>query len=268
MEFVLDVAAGRLVGEVSGAGPAVVLLHAGVADRRMWNQVAPELAHDHQVVWFDARGFGESPPSTGPFLPAADVLAVLDHLEVEAAHLIGASMGGYVALDTAVAATARVSSLALLASGLPGWDFGPEVREYWRAESQALDRDEIDAVVELNLDFWVRGTGRPWSPRLRAVADELRDPLRIIARNQAGGEDLEQGPDRPARDVLASIAVPATVVVGENDAADFVRIGEHLGAQLPAARLVRMADTAHLPALERPAQTLAILREHLTYAAA
>ncbi len=267
MEFVLDLPGGRLVGEVSGAGPAVVLLHAGVADRRMWNDLAPELARDRRVIRFDARGFGASPPSSGPYLAAADVLAVLDHLDVQTAQLVGASMGGYVALDTAVAAPARVSSLVLLASGLPGWDYGPEVREYWRAESQALARDDIDTVIELNLEFWVRGTGREWSPRLRAVADELRDPLRIIARNQADAEDLEQDPDRPARDVLPSIAIRTTVVIGENDAADFVRIGEHLASQLPEARLVRMADTAHLPALERPEQTLAILREHFTYAA-
>jgi pimeloyl-ACP methyl ester carboxylesterase len=266
-EFTVDVPGGTIAGDQMGDGPAVVLLHAGIADRRMWNHVAAPLAEHYRVIRFDARGYGASPPSTASFQPATDVVAVLDALGVERAHLVGASMGGAAALDVAVAQPDRVASLALLGSGLPGHDFGPQVTEYWREEERLLANGDIDGVIELNLSMWLRGTGREWTPRLHAVAAELRDQLRIIGMNQAGGEDLEESAPLLARDMLGTLDVPTLVVVGENDPEDLVRISEHLGARIPAAQLVVLPDTAHLPALERPAETLALLQPHLAAAA-
>ena len=256
------------MGDVAGEGPPVVLLHAGVADRRMWNGVLPALTASYQVVRYDLRGYGESPPSTQPYQPADDLAAVLDHLSLAGAHLVGASMGGYVSLDFAVAQPGRVRSLALLAPGLPGHDFGPGVRAYFDAEEAALERGDIDAVVELNLETWVRGARAAWSPRLRAVGEELRDQLRIIAVNQSGGEDFEEAAPTPARAHLAELAVPTLVLIADADHADFVAIAEHIAATIPGARSVRLPDTAHLPALERPDDTAAALlvlpRHHLT----
>jgi pimeloyl-ACP methyl ester carboxylesterase len=265
-EFTVDLPGGRVVGEQAGDGPAVVLLHAGVADRRMWSQVAAVLADGYRVIRFDARGYGSSPPSTVSYRPASDVVAVLDALRVERAHLVGASMGGYVALDVALAHPGRVASLALLASGLPEYDFGPPVTGYWRDEERLLASGDLDAVVELNLDMWLLGTGRVWTPRLRSVADELRDQLRIIATNQAAGEDLGELENPLTQDTLSTLTVPTLVVVGENDPEDFLRIGESIVAWIPTAHLVVMSDTGHLPALERPAQTLALLQPHLAHA--
>jgi pimeloyl-ACP methyl ester carboxylesterase len=262
-EFMVDVPGGRVIGDQMGDGPAVVLLHAGVADRRMWNDVAAALAVDYRVIRFDARGYGASPPSAVAFLPASDVVAVMDDLRVERAHLVGASMGGYVALDVALAHPSRVASLALLASGLPEYDFGPQVTEYWREEERLLASGDLDAVVELNLEMWLLGTGRGWTPRLESVAAKLRDQLRIIAMNQASGEDLGELARPLTRDTLGTLRVPTLVVVGENDPGDLVHISESIATWIPAARLVVMPDTGHLPALERPAQTLAMLEPHL-----
>lgn len=262
-EFVVEVPGGRIAGDQMGDGPAVVLLHAGIADRRMWTLIRPELAERYRAIRFDARGYGSSPPSSAPYRPASDVLAVLDALRVERAHLVGASMGGAVALDVAVAWPQRVASLALLSSALPGHDFGPQVQEYWQAEEDLLTQGDIDGVIQLNLEMWLRGRGREWTPRLRAIADGLRDQLRIIATHQVGGEDWEESAEAPARDALGSIGPTTLVVVGENDPEDFVRIAEFIAAQVSTARLVVMPDTAHLPALERPEETLAALQPHL-----
>lgn len=254
---------GRLVGDVAGDGPPVVLLHAGVADRRMWNGVLPVLTASYQVIRYDLRGYGESPPSTEPYWPADDLGAVLDHLSIADAHLVGASMGGYVSLDFAVAQPSRVRSLALLAPGLPGHDFGPDMRAYFDAEEAALERADIDAVVELNLEIWVRGARADWSPRLRAVGEQLRDQLRIIAVNQSGGEDFEEAAPTPARDHLADLTVPTLVLIAGADQADMVAIAEHITETMPNARAVRLPDTAHLPALERPDETAAALLSFL-----
>lgn len=261
--FEVNVPGGRIVGEATGNGAAVLLLHAGVADRRMWNSIVPALSADYLTVRFDFRGFGESPPSTEPYRTADDVGAVLDALDIPAAHLVGASMGGTAAMEFALAAPDRALSLSLLATGLPGHDYGQEMIGYFTAEEDALGRGDIEAVVDLNLDVWVRGTGRGWSDRTRSVADELRDPLRIIASNQAEMEDLEEEADLPARENLERLVLPTLVVIAESDPADLVAIGELVAARIPGARTVRMPDTAHLPALERPAETIAALTEFL-----
>ncbi|MFJ8489720.1 alpha/beta fold hydrolase [Streptomyces sp. NPDC094038] len=85
---------GHLSYVVDGAGPPVVLVHAGVADHHMWDAVVPALAARHTavpVVRYDLRGFGESAPPTGPFDETDDLLRLLDRLGLERVRLVGAS---------------------------------------------------------------------------------------------------------------------------------------------------------------------------------
>ena len=84
-----------------------MLVHAGVADRRMWDPQWPAFAAAHRVVRYDARGFGESLPPTGPWSHHADLLALLDELGIGRAHLVGTSMGAGIAVEAALARPAR-----------------------------------------------------------------------------------------------------------------------------------------------------------------
>ena len=105
-----------LVGERwDGEGTPVVLLHAGVADRRVWQDVVPRLSAP--VIAYDRRGFGETPPSPEPFTHLDDLLAVLDATVDGPAWLVGNSMGGALALDAAVSAPERIAGLVLIAPG-------------------------------------------------------------------------------------------------------------------------------------------------------
>ncbi|MDF2745122.1 MAG: alpha/beta hydrolase fold protein, partial [Actinomycetia bacterium] len=110
---------------VTGSGPAVVLVHAGVADGRMWDATRDGLADAWTVVVPDLRGFGESPePPAGadPWSNSGDVLDLLDHLGIAEAALVGASYGGQVATEVAAAAPDRVTRLVLLAPSAAGMD--------------------------------------------------------------------------------------------------------------------------------------------------
>src|SRR5829696_7007692 len=105
-----------LVGDRwSGAGAAVVLLHAGVCDRRCWREVGDRLGSaGRHVIAYDRRGFGDVPPAAAPFRHAGDLLAVLDAVSPDApVQLVGSSMGGGVALDAALEAQDRVAGLVL-----------------------------------------------------------------------------------------------------------------------------------------------------------
>jgi len=112
-----------LVGDRwNGAGATIVLLHAGVCDRRCWREVGARLgASGRDVVAYDRRGFGDVSPPGGPFRHVDDLLAVLDAVSPDApAWLVGSSMGGEVALDAALEAPERVAGLVLLAPAISG----------------------------------------------------------------------------------------------------------------------------------------------------
>jgi len=103
-----------------GGGPAVVLLHEGVADRRGWAEVAGLLAPELAVVAYDRRGYGQTPPGTGPFSHLDDLLAVLDHAGAGPVWLAGASAGGGLALDAALAVPGRIAGLVVMGTAVSG----------------------------------------------------------------------------------------------------------------------------------------------------
>src|SRR6478735_10994447 len=108
-EQFVEVAGARLVAVDEGAGPPIVLLHAGVADLRSWNALAPVLAAaGHRVVRYDARGFGRSTTEDVEFTHRADLIAVMDALGIDRAVLVGNSRGGMLAFDTALESPGRV----------------------------------------------------------------------------------------------------------------------------------------------------------------
>ena len=221
----------------------VILLHAGICDRRMWDRVVPSL-HDagRKVVTPDLRGFGSRPLGLGPFTHSGDVLALLDGLGIDSADVVGASFGGGVALQLAARAPGRVSSLTLLAPALPGWEdwSDPALLEYASAEEAAFNRGDTDAVVDLSVGFWAGELDRA---DREYVAEAQR---RAIELGGEGAEEEEQPFD------LAAITAPTLVLVGDRDTTDFMRIGEHLSATLATAQLQVVEGAGHLLALERP----------------
>ncbi|MGH2617648.1 MAG: alpha/beta fold hydrolase, partial [Thermomicrobiales bacterium] len=111
----------RIAYDVAGSGHPLLLLHAGLGDRRMWDAQAPAFAEHFTVIRFDARGFGETRMPTAPFTAYADAIGLLDYLGIAQAHLIGVSMGSQTAIEAAVAAPERVSALVAVAArtGMP-----------------------------------------------------------------------------------------------------------------------------------------------------
>jgi 3-oxoadipate enol-lactonase len=97
-----------------GSGPALVLLHAGVADRSMWaDHLRPLADAGYRAVAPELPGFGEVPLPEGKYAPWADVLRTMDELAIERAALVGNSFGADVALRVALVAPDRVSALVL-----------------------------------------------------------------------------------------------------------------------------------------------------------
>ena len=242
--------------ETAGDGPAVVLVHAGICDSGMWDAQWRTLPAGRRIVRFDMRGFGRSPVPSAAYSHARDLIAVMDAAGISQAALVGASMGGRVALEVALAAPARASALVLVGSGLPGHEWSAPVREYWAAEEAAIERGDLAAAAEVNVRFWVDGPARrpdevDAGVRRRAHAMQLRAlELQVPAYERDG--DLEEPLVPDAGDRLGEVGHPALVIVGEADQPDIHAIGERLAVGIPGARTATIPDAAHLPSMERP----------------
>lgn len=239
----------------AGAGPPVVLLHAGIADRSMWDPQWRALASVGRVVRLDLRGFGDSTLPSGIFSHHADVCAMLDLLGIERAAVVGLSMGGGVALDVALTHADRISALVLASTLAGSPERGTEIRQVWQESEAAAGRGDLDLATELELRLWVDGVGR--SPaevdtgvRERARAMNRRCWEREVADAHVGA--TEEPLDPPACTRLAEIAVPTLIMVGDLDLPDVQASVDALAAGIQGAERVVIAQAAHLPNLERP----------------
>jgi 3-oxoadipate enol-lactonase len=233
----------------------VLLVHAGVADGRMWMPLADRLtAAGYRVIVPDLQGFGRTPLAPGTVSHPADLVALLDELGVERATVAGASFGGFVALALALRAPERVAGLVLMGAALDEFEPSHDLATFDASEETALEAGDLDAAVELNVRFWVDRPGR------RDPADvdpAVRDLVATMQRNafeaQIGIDAKLEQLDPPVARRLHEIAAPALVLAGADDAGDFVAIAQRLAEELPgASEVVTVARAAHLPALERP----------------
>jgi 3-oxoadipate enol-lactonase len=255
----------QIAYEVHGAGPALTLIHEGIADRRMWRETLPALMGDFTVVTYDQRGFGDSSLPSGPATYVDDLRALLDHVGVDRTRLVGASLGGRVALELALLQPERVDGLVLAAAGLADWDWSDEVKRFGEEEEEAYESGDLDRAVELNLKLWVDGPRRDSDavdPAMRAFVGEMqRRAFEIPVPDPPPTAPPPLEP--PARERLGDIAIPTLVVVGDEDVEDIKQIADVLAERIPGARKVTLPDTAHMIPLERPQEFNRVLLDFL-----
>jgi 3-oxoadipate enol-lactonase len=235
---------------VAGNGPAVLLLHAGIGDRRMWDDQVPAFAEHFTVVRFDARGFGETRKPDTPFAPYEDAIGLLDHLGISRAHIVGVSMGSQTAIEATIAAPERVSALVAVAART-GTLVSSALRAGWERVDELYEAGDIAGAVEYELRMWVDGPDRDPD----AVDPEMRERVRemnaaLFTRDDEAGEEIPLDP--PAAERLAEISAPTLIVYGDKDVMDVRQAAEPLVATIPGARLAVISDAAHLPQMERP----------------
>ncbi|QLQ38135.1 alpha/beta fold hydrolase [Micromonospora robiginosa] len=261
----IEINGARLEYDEAGDGSVVVLLHAGIADRRMWRAQVPALAQRHRVIVPDLRGYGESELPTTPFAHHDDVVGLLDALGVERAALVGCSFGGRVAVDTALAHPERVSALALFGAPVSGHEWTEETEQLWENLVGDVDPEDFAATAAGEVRFWVVGPNRQPAdvdPELIRFAEEM--DRRALAAEQALSA-IEVGElDPPAVDRLSELRMPVLAAAGADDLPDIRRLADRIAAEAPAGvRLPDIADAAHLVPLERPDPVNAALLDFL-----
>jgi pimeloyl-ACP methyl ester carboxylesterase len=241
--------------DIEGTGPTVVLLHAGVCDRRMWEpQWRPLIDAGARVMRCDLPGYGQTPMPSGPSNDADDVVELLDALGIESADIVGGSYGGKVALEIGARWPQRVHSLALLCAAMAGREPGAERIAFGAREDALIEAGDIDAAVALNVDFWL-------GPE---ADDATRD---LVARMQRRAFEVQLGAPEfemiEASFDLTAITAPVLAVSGAHDVADFREIATLLPELLDDARHVELEWAGHLPSMERPAAVTALLIDFL-----
>lgn len=252
----VSIAAGnsRLAAERRGLGPCVLLLHAGVADRRMWASVMQSLSAGYRCIAYDRRGFGETVAADETFRNIDDLETVIDHFGGGPCHLIGCSQGGRIAIDFALARPEKVLSLVLVATALSGapapTQFPIAVQRLLDDLEQAEAAGDIDCVNAIEAHLWLDGPQQAEGRVRGAIRQFFLDMNgRALRHAPLTGE---QAP-APAVGRLSEIVHPALVIWGDLDFPHVQQVSRLVAGTIPGARTCEMTGCAHLPNLEQPA---------------
>jgi len=246
--------AADLAIESAGSGPPVALLHAGVADRRMWREQIAALAREgFGAHAYDRRGFGDTLHADEAWSHLRDLVAVLDDVARAPAILVGCSLGGALAIDAALAHPKRVAGLVLVAPAIGGAPAPTSVPAPIQAMIDRMERadeaNDVDAINALEAHAWLDGPLEP-EGRVGGPARTLFLEMNGIAlRAEMRGEQHRE-PEAYTR--VAGIGCPTLVAWGDRDFPDVVANCRHLVATVRGARHHVFRGAAHLPNVEQP----------------
>ena len=230
--------------ETAGApdAPVVVLGHGAGGNHAIWFQQVPEFAQQYRVVTWDQRGFGLSTNRHGlanPRTATGDLLAILDHLGVERAHVVGQSLGGWAAMGLAIAHGDRVQSL-VLADTLGGIPV-----DGWRTPRKTPPRDGPFNHPALSNDFCVRNPER--AHLYLQIGGLRRDPQADPTQLIRTLGDVTFGDPQ-----LAALDVPTLFIVGTDDEIFPPAWIADAAARVPGARVEQVEGAGHSPYFEQP----------------
>lgn len=246
---------GALTYDVLGHGFPLVLLHAGIADRRMWNRELLSFPRTHRVIRYDVRGFGESPPATAPYSCSEDLRCLLDELGCPSTDILAASQGGAVALDFALRYPGRVRRVVTVGSGFGLFPPPPdpalqrsfrELEQLFTVAEKDLRAGQTEAVVAHLLSAF--------APRVRDL-----ERTRLVEMLRKNFEEVVT--DRSHRfatyhltpDQLPALTLPVLVLSGSEDLPALRWSSRKLSETLGHAEFREIPGADHLPNLSAPA---------------
>jgi pimeloyl-ACP methyl ester carboxylesterase len=251
--------------EITGEGRPFVMIHAGVADHRQWDNEFAHFAAHFRVLRYDMRGYGKSEPVDGEFSHLQDLSALLEHLHLDQPLiLMGCSMGGGLAMNFALTRPSQVQALIMVDAGPTGLELDvPEPAKFKETE-EAYNAGDFDRVAELETQIWFDGMDRTphqVDQTMRSLAYEMN---RTALAHEAKGLGKRQ-PDTPipAVERLAELQIPVLIIVGSQDIPYMHAAAGYMVEKLPSARKVMIDDAAHLPNMDHPEEFQGIVGEFL-----
>jgi 3-oxoadipate enol-lactonase len=238
--------------------PVLVLGSSLGATGAMWDDQIPAFSERYRVLRYDTRGHGGSPAPPGPYTMdelGADLLALLDRLEIERFSYCGLSLGGMIGMWTASEAPERVDRLVLCCTVSY---FPPP--ELWNERIETVRAEGIGPMVEPALDRWLPADVRKARPEAEAHLRELISS--IPAEGYAGC--CEAIRDMDLRPRLASIEAPTLVLAGSDDPSTPAEKVRPLADAIGDARFVVIEGAAHIANMARPEAVTDAVLQHLS----
>lgn len=244
---------GQIYYEVAGSGEPIVFVHGFTLDHSMWQSQVEFFSKNYQVITYDARGFGKSSLPNGSYNHVADLHALLKHLDIEQAHIVGLSMGGRIATNFTLAYPKIVKSLTLMDAALDGYKSEVDWSVY--AKDQGLEKAKENW---LSHELFVVTQKRP----------EVVRVLRTIIENYSGWHWLNKDPQIAkktyARVHLHEIARPTLIIIGESDLLYFHNIANVLECKIPNAQKTIVPNAGHMVNMEASDEVNRLLTNFIT----
>lgn len=237
--------------EECGSGPrAVILLHDGVVNSAVWDDVWPAFCKQFHTIRYDRRGYGRSPATTKPYFEADDLAALLRDRKISQAALVASSHGGNVALDFAIRYPAQVCDLVLVGPAARGFPYS----EHFILAQQAFEQAKDPVEVRAQNTYFI-------APGNDAAREHLRSLLRAAPQDHSHNDmPLPEKPDFP---YVKDLRMPTLILVGSVDIADNQAVAGALVMAIPGASRVVVPDTGHLMYLEKPEIFVSLVSDFL-----
>jgi pimeloyl-ACP methyl ester carboxylesterase len=254
--------------EVLGEGHPLVLLHGGYMDRRMWDDQFAVFAEHYRVIRYDIRGFGKTDMPQVPYFDVQDLYELLKHLQIEKTYLLGLSLGGIIAIDFTLEHPEMVDALILVGSPVPGFPIEllyteeqlEQQRSRWAAFEKARQERNIRALVEALMEDPTLVPSSKYPAARKRVRNNLSDYSFAWVLDPAPKQEL----DPPAYERLAEIHVSALIILGSEDDRRLFKDADKLERDIVGAKRVMIAETHHMPNMERPEEFNAIVLDFLS----
>jgi 3-oxoadipate enol-lactonase len=245
-----EVGGAKFYYEIAGEGPSLVLLHAGIADGRMWDEQFQVFAKHYHVLRYDRRGFGKTEMVAGTYSHHSDLYELLKYLQIRQATLVGCSQGAKIAVDFTLEHPDMTDALVLVAPALSGFAYTGDMPRQAEQIDLAEEAGDLVQINELELQIWVDGPYRTPDQVDAQVRERVRE-MNLIALQTPDGLGREQPLEPAAAGRLAELHTQTLVIVGDLDTPKTLAAAGFLAIHIAGARMLEMTGTAHLPNMER-----------------
>jgi pimeloyl-ACP methyl ester carboxylesterase len=256
----------KLYYEVAGDGPTVVFGHAGFLDSGMWDDQWQPFAAHYRVVRYDMRGYGKSDALEGPTSRRDELYALLKHLGVDAAYLVGCSMGGEVMIDFAIEHPQMVLGLVVVNSTASGFEMQGEPPAEVLELIEASQKGDLARISELQLRLWIDGPFRQ-PHEVNATVRQRAAKMNQVAVQNMTWVVADMQPANPlqppAAQQLHNLHAPALLVTGALDNPEIQRAAEVMAAGIAGAQRATVEGAAHIPSMEKPTEFNRIVLDFL-----
>ena len=246
-----DIGKCKLYYEIKGEGTPLIMIHAGMLSKEIWDPQFNEFAKKFKVIIYDARNHGLSQSEPDTFSHHKDLYLLMEKLNISKAVIMGESMGGYIAIDFAIAYPEKVIALIPVAPGLTGYEFKDKI---WLENKEKINNAQtIEEAVEYIQITWTDGpyrTPEQVDPLIRNKAKQMY--IDCIKNMKPGVIEVRLAP--PAINRLSSIVAPTLVIVGDLDIPGIIEIADLIVKDVKGAQKMTIKGAAHLVNMEKPVE--------------